>query len=1285
MELEAKQPVGELNNESEAQYEKSSFERAINFLLCRGDLAKQKLEAKPVSFFELFRFASTFDKFLVACGILLALLCGIGLPLTTILAGRLTNALIVTDTYEGNDAFRKTGYTYVILFAVIGVAMVAISYTQYMCLKYASLNIARNTRSEFMRSLLRQDAAWFDSRKAGAITSQLNENIDKIKDGVGDKVGLILRGLTMFATCLVIAFAFEWRITLVLIGLAPLSAVLMSLSSSLIDKASTKQMKHNAECAAILEESVMNFKTIASCNGQQTVLKKYANGLRMARKYATQIAAFSGLFDGIFYCAIYVFFAAGFYYGGYLYKVGAVTEPGDVFIVSNAVVFGAYFLGILSPHLMAVTNAKVAAAVIYQTIDRTPAIDSSSEEGIEMPHAKGNVQFADVHFSYPTRKGKQVFCGLNFDVKSGDTVALVGHSGCGKSTIISLLTRLYECTGGTVSIDGVDVRNIKISSLRNIVGVVQQEPELFNGTIKENVRLGKADATDEEIIEYCQMANAHGFIEKLPDGYNTMIGTGGIQLSGGQKQRIAIARTIARNPRILLLDEATSALDAESEITVQEALKKAAFGRTTVMIAHRLSSLRDATHIIVIDKGKVAEIGSHKELLQMENGIYASLVKSQQFEEDLHDTAIAEEDRISQLPHFERSGTINSSYSTRGSSSHFTRGGAFNPDAFSSVRRKSNVQKELLPDEESLKQERRGLWHLYRNCDGNYAKLGSAVVTSVIRGAEIPLFVVIFKITFDGFVAADHDTMMKWLLYSLISFIALGVFLLFVMFLANVFFGWTGECVVDSLRFRALSNMLHQDAAYFDTPSRSTAITVTRLSTDAPNIKGALDVRMVQIVNNLVALAVTLVLGIAYCWQVGLLGLGFTLLVLFLLIVVSKFMDKTNDTAIREDFTGQLSIEIVEQVRTIQLLTREKHFCKRFNGKLDAALVLQKKCGPPEAVSFTITMAFPFFADMVTYALGISLLYYGHAKADEVFASAMASNSAGWAIVLLSGCLNTFFAASTSVDSVLRLVYAPKCQKDSADSEMEVELHGDITFDKVRFSYPTRPQQNILNALTLRASKGQTIALVGPSGSGKSTVISLLERFYDATSGGINLDGHAVKRIPLAELRQQIALVGQEPVLFSGTIRENILLGVENKSDDDVVDACEMANARHFIEAMPQRYETEVGERGAQLSGGQKQRIAIARALVRNPKILLLDEATSALDADSERAVQEALDKASSGRTCVIVAHRLSSIQHADQIFFIENGLVIERGTHQELLNADGKYADLIRKQDLTS
>ncbi|MFH4980103.1 hypothetical protein AB6A40_006812 [Gnathostoma spinigerum] len=477
---------------------------------------------------------------------------------------------------------------------------------------------------------------------------------------------------------------------------------------------------------------------------------------------------------------------------------------------------------------------------------------------------------------------------------------------------------------------------------------------------------------------------------------------------------------------------------------------------------------------------------------------------------------------------------------------------------------------------------------------------------------------------------------------------------------------------------------LYRDCSYFDEPSRSQAITVTRISSEIPNIKAALDSRMMQMVNNVVAFLFLLASAVFESWRIGLLSLAiFSLLVVAEVIAANKIQSLTN-AAVENDLSGQFAVEAVEDVRTIQLLTREEYFASEYQSVLRKAIESYKRSGPYEAFLFSVTSFFMFFCDIASFGLGIYLLYIDVAGPSEVYMSSMAISCAGFAIMMIAGNLNTFVLASPASDVIFRIIRA---DSDTTDVNLgtKPEIKGKIRLSNIRFAYPSRPKQEILKGLSFSANEGQSIALVGASGCGKSTVISILERFYCETGGSVSIDHIPIKSISVRHLRDRMSLVGQQPVLFSGTIEENVLLGMSGKTIEDVRRACAMANAKDFIEALPEGYSTDVGERGSKLSGGQKQRIAIARALVREPKILLLDEATSALDAESERAVQKALDVASEGRTCLIVAHRLSSIQFADQILFIEDGDVIERGTHFELLQLNGKYAELIRKQDLKS
>ena len=455
-------------------------------------------------------------------------------------------------------------------------------------------------------------------------------NIERIQEGIGDKLGVLIRGISVLTAAVTISFVYEWRLSLLMLGMTPLSCAIMAFLSKKMETTTMKELEDVAQAGAIAEESIMGVRTVQAFNGQHEMVERYRHELTKGKKYSIVNAFWSGLLEGLFFFELYTFMGAGMLYGAYLLKVGVFENPGDIFICVMAQLLGAYFVGLISPHLMVLLNARVSAAVIYETIDRVPKIDVYSEHGQTLPHPQGYVTFKDVHFRYPSRKDVKVLRGLNLTINPGQTVALVGHSGCGKSTSVGLITRLYEPEAGSITIDGVDVRSLNLQHLRHIVGIVQQEPILFNDSIAENILMGSPDITKQRLIEVCKMANAHDFIQTLPRGYDTLIGDGGVQLSGGQKQRIAIARTLARDPKILLLDEATSALDAESESVVQNALDKAAKGRSTIVIAHRLSTIINADKIVYFEKGQVLEAGTHHEWVAL-GGRYADLVKAQQF------------------------------------------------------------------------------------------------------------------------------------------------------------------------------------------------------------------------------------------------------------------------------------------------------------------------------------------------------------------------------------------------------------------------------------------------------------------------------------------------------------------------------------------------------------------------------------------------------------------------------------------------------------------------------
>ena len=386
-----------------------------------------------------------------------------------------------------------------------------------------------------------------------------------------------------------------------------------------------------AGAGAIAEEAITAYKTVAAFNAQEVEVKRYHAELFKGLKAGLKKGIYSGCLTGILLMLVMVFMGAALLWGAFLHSIGVVETPGEIFVVLMAIMSGAYHLGNASPHLMVLLTARVAASTVYKTIERVPKIDPYSPDGRKVYDLKGKIEFKNVSFRYPTRPEQKVLKSFSFTVNPGQTVALVGASGSGKSTIVGILNRLYEFEHGVVTVDGIDIKDLNVHWLRTVIGTVQQEPIIFNDTVEANIRRGNATISEKEMVESCKMANAHDFIENLPEGYRTRIGDGGVQLSGGQKQRLAIARTLARNPRILLLDEATSALDTHSEALVQSALNNASKNRTTIVIAHRLSTIRDADRIIVMHKGRFLESGTHNELLRR-RGAYSRLVKAQELD-----------------------------------------------------------------------------------------------------------------------------------------------------------------------------------------------------------------------------------------------------------------------------------------------------------------------------------------------------------------------------------------------------------------------------------------------------------------------------------------------------------------------------------------------------------------------------------------------------------------------------------------------------------------------------
>ncbi|OSX59739.1 hypothetical protein POSPLADRAFT_1183421 [Postia placenta MAD-698-R-SB12] len=1258
---------------------------------------------KPVSFLSLFRYSTTSEKTIDCLGLVAAAAAGAAQPLMSLLFGNLTEAFvsfgIAAEAAEGGDKtakanlasaasnFRHTAANDASYLVYIGVGMFVCTYIYMSVWVYTGEVNAKRIRERYLQAVLRQDIAYFDNVGAGEVATRIQTDTHLVQMGISEKVAIVVNFFSAFVTGFVLAYIRSWRLALALSSMLPCIAVTGGIMNRFISGYMQLSLAHVADGGTLAEEVFSTVRTAQAFGNQQILADRYDVHIQKARNADMRAAIWHGCGLSVFFFVIYGGYALAFYFGTTLINEGH-ANAGKVVNVILAILIGSFSLALLAPEMQAITHGMGAAAKLYDTIDRVPLIDSYSEEGLKPETCAGEITLENVKFNYPSRPDVPIVKDLSITFPAGKTTALVGASGSGKSTVISLTERFYDPLEGVVRLDGNDLKTLNLKWLRCQIGLVSQEPTLFATTIMGNVAHGLIGtkwehAPDDErmalIKEACVKANADGFITKLPLGYETMVGERGFLLSGGQKQRIAIARAIVSDPKILLLDEATSALDTQSEGIVQNALDKAAHGRTTITIAHRLSTIKDADRIYVMGDGLVLEAGTHNELLRDENGAYSRLVAAQKLRDSREKHATEESD----------SATVASDEDED-----------YDKVAQAEVplqRQKSgrSLASEILEQRQQGGVEQQyGMIYLLRRFFAinkeNWRMYLFGSIASICNGATYPSFGIVFAKGINGFSDATSgerrhsgDRVALWFfIIAILSAIAIGF--------QNYFFASTAAQLTNKIRSLSFRAIVRQDIEYFDKDENNTGQLTSNLSDNPQKVNGLAGVTMGAIVQAIATLVTGTIIGLVFAWKLGLVGLACTPVLcsagyIRLRVVVLK--DQQNKRA--HEHSAQLACEAAGAIRTVASLTREGDCLRLYSESLDEPLRNSNKKALYSNAIYALSQAMSFFVIALIFWYGSRLVAALEYTTFQFFVGLMSTTfSAIQAGNVFSFVPDISSAKGAATDIVTLLDSMPEIDAESTEGEIPQNVQGRIRFENVHFRYPTRPGVRVLRDLNLSIEPGTYVALVGASGCGKSTTIQLVERFYDALSGTVYLDEQPITKYNVSEYRKHIALVSQEPTLYSGTIRFNILLGATKPdseiTQEDIEAACRNANILDFIQGLPQGFDTEVGGKGSQLSGGQKQRIAIARALLRNPKVLLLDEATSALDSNSEKVVQDALDRAAKGRTTIAIAHRLSTIQNADRIYFIKDGAVSESGTHDELLSLKGGYYEYVQLQALS-
>ncbi|KAL4984248.1 P-loop containing nucleoside triphosphate hydrolase protein [Aspergillus falconensis] len=1178
-------------------------------------------------------------------------------------------------------------------FIYIGVARIVTTYIYTSLFTYVALYLTRNVRRGYLRAALSQEIAYYDQGASGSISQQATTNGKLIQSGIAEKLGIVIQAMATFVTAFVIALVTQWKLTLILIFMVPTLLIVLGTAGGLDAMIETKILRIYTQAGSYAENILGGVRTLQAFSLQPRVLAKYDSYLQDACTHGMKKNMLYGIVFGGQYFVVFAGMGLAFWQGLAMLERGEISDLGTVFVVLFSVIMAANTVMQVTPNMVTFSRAASASSELFSLIDRKSQINPFDESGDKPDEIVGSIDLHGIDFSYPARPDVTVLKDFTLNIPAGKVTALVGPSGSGKSTIIGLLVRWYNPCAGSINLDGKDISQLNLKWLRTNIRLVQQEPVLFDGSVFENIANGLVGtqwetASQEDqmqrVREAAKLAFAHDFIQNLPQGYHTRIGERGGLLSGGQKQRIAIARSVISEPRILLLDEATSALDPHAEGIVQQALDRASANRTTIVIAHKLATIRNAHNIVVMSKGNIVEQGRHEELVSR-SGVYAALVKTQDltpanFEENggWGGTSMSDED------------------SEKGDVQSLARPRPADAQA---------QQLAVLKNREDYQSyEKIGIIHniceLLRGTPEIWLRFAMTTATCIAGAAVNPGQAILLGNILSVFDSPDY--------IARGNFIALMFFVMSLGILVIYFvMGWSTNSIAQSLsrklRREIFSSFLRQDLQFFDRPENTVGALISRLDSYPQAILELMGFTVAIVLMSAINTVASSVLAIAVSWKLGLVGVFAGLPPMMLGGYVRVRIEAKMDEEIGQRLLASASVasETVLAIRTVSSLALENTVLRKYVHELDLAISQTSRAMFHMMTWFSLTQSVEYFVLALGFWWGSKLMNDGEISLYQFIVSFMGVYFSGQATALAFGFASSFTKANQAANYYFWLDRLDGSIRETDDNRNESPEHGcrSIDFQDVDFSYPLAPDNRVLKGVSLSIQRGAFIALVGASGCGKSTMISLLERFYDPTSGSITINTST----PLPALspllyRRQVSLVQQEPTLFPGTIRENILQGIpdadpaasetETASDPTLAieEACRAANAWDFISSLPEGLETPCGNgNGIQLSGGQRQRIAIARALIRKPNVLLLDEATSALDTESEKLVQGALSEAAveQNRITVAVAHRLSTIRDADCIFVFYAGRILEAGSHGELLGQGGMYAAMCEAQKL--